>query len=52
MLIFNLKKLRNTELFAKLLKYFFFYSKERFLGFIINTHGIRINSDRIKVILE
>ena len=35
-----LKRLRNTELFAKLSKCFFFRSEVGFLGFIVRAHGI------------
>ena len=47
-----LKRFRNTKLFAKLSKCFFFRSKIRFLGFIVRAHGIYINPNRIKVILK
>ena len=47
-----LKRLRNAELFTKLSKYFFFRSKVRFLRFIVGAHGIHINPNYIKIILE
>ena len=35
-----LERLRNAELFAKLLKYFFFYFEIGFLGFIMEAYRI------------
>ena len=47
-----LRRFRNAELFAKLLKCFFFRSEVRFLGFIVGAYGIRMDPNYIKVILE
>ena len=47
-----LERLRNAELFAKLSKCFFFRSEVGFLGFIMGAHGIQMDPDRIKIILE
>jgi hypothetical protein len=47
-----LKKIRKYDLLLKLEKYKFFKKKVSFLGYIISTEEIRINSDKIKAILK
>ena len=47
-----LERLRSTSLFLNLTKCEFHITEVLYLGFIINTYGIKIDSAKIKTILE
>ena len=46
------QRLRRAELYVKLSKYTFYQKEVEFLGFIVNRTGVRMDTDRIRVIQE
>ena len=47
-----MKRLQEFKLFVKLLKCIFSQISVRFLGFVIDTEGVRMELDRVKIVLN